>query len=62
MLKTRLLTALWGIPLVIAAVWFDEPLPWFAILVIAIGVLAVNVLFTMTGVRTVLPLAALGMT
>ncbi len=41
MLKKRFLTALWGIPLLAAAVWFDEPLPWLTILVGLWGLLAV---------------------
>jgi len=41
MLKKRVITALWGIPLLIAAIWFDEPLPWFTILVAIWGMLAV---------------------
>ena len=41
MLKKRIITALWGIPLCVAAVWFDTPLPWFTILVAICGVLAV---------------------
>lgn len=40
MLKKRLITALVGIPLLIAAVWFDRPLPWFTILLAILGVLA----------------------
>jgi phosphatidate cytidylyltransferase len=42
MLKKRLLTALWGIPLLAAAIWFDEPLPWLTILVALWGMLAVT--------------------
>jgi phosphatidate cytidylyltransferase len=41
MLKKRLLTALWGIPLLAAAVWFDAPLPWLTVLVALWGLLAV---------------------
>jgi len=39
--KKRVITALWGLPLLIAAVWFDKPLPWFTILVAIWGLLAV---------------------
>ncbi len=38
MLKQRLISALWGIPLVFAAIWFGDP--WFTILVSVIAVLA----------------------
>jgi phosphatidate cytidylyltransferase len=41
MLKRRLLTALWGVPILVAAVWFDQPLPWFTVLVAIWGLLAV---------------------
>ncbi len=38
MLKKRLITALWGIPLLVAIVWFGEP--GFTILVAVWGILA----------------------
>ncbi len=41
MLKSRVITAVWGLPLIIAAVWFDEPLPWFTLLVAAWAAVAV---------------------
>jgi phosphatidate cytidylyltransferase len=41
MLKKRVITALWGIPLIVVALWFDQPLPWFTILVAIWGLLAV---------------------
>ena len=41
MLKKRVITALWGIPLLIAAIWFDKPIPWFTLLVAILGLLAV---------------------
>ncbi|MCK5577803.1 MAG: phosphatidate cytidylyltransferase [Dehalococcoidales bacterium] len=40
MLKKRVITALVLIPLMVAAVWFDQPLPWLAIFVSVWGVLA----------------------
>lgn len=40
MLRKRVITALWGVPLLIAAVWFDKPLPWFTILIAIWGLLA----------------------
>jgi phosphatidate cytidylyltransferase len=60
MLKKRLITALWGIPLVIAAVWFDTPIAWFTILASAAGVLAVIEFYRLTGVAKVIPLAVCG--
>jgi phosphatidate cytidylyltransferase len=41
MLKKRLLTALWGVPILAAAIWFDQPLPWLTVLVALWGLLAV---------------------
>ncbi len=61
MLKKRLITALWGIPLVIVAVWFGEPIPWFTVLAAVAGVLASIEFFRMTGVSKVLPLAIFGL-
>ena len=40
MLKKRIITALWGIPLLIAVIWFDEPLPWLTIVLAVWGALA----------------------
>jgi len=41
MLKKRVITGLWGIPLLIAVIWFDKPLPWFTLLIAIWGLLAV---------------------
>jgi phosphatidate cytidylyltransferase len=60
MLRRRFLTALWGVPLVMVAVWFDEPVPWFTVLAAAWGMLAVLEFYRMTGVIKVLPLAVFG--
>jgi phosphatidate cytidylyltransferase len=61
MLKQRVITALWGIPLVIAAVWFDEPLPWFTILVAVVGLLACLEFYRISGVSKTLPLTVFGL-
>ena len=50
MLRKRVITALWGVPLVIIAIWFDEPLPWFTILATIWGLLAVIEFYRITGV------------
>jgi phosphatidate cytidylyltransferase len=59
-LKKRLITALWSIPLVIAAVWFDKPLPWFTVLAAVAGTLAILEFYQLVGVYRVLPLALCG--
>jgi len=61
MLRQRLITALWGIPLLIAAVWFDSPLPWFTVLAAVWGVLAVWEFYRMVGITRLAPLAVFGM-
>ncbi len=61
MLKKRLITALWGIPLVIVAVWFDEPIPWFTVLAAVAGLLAIIEFYRITGVSKVWPLAIFGL-
>jgi len=61
MLKQRVITALWGIPLVVVAVWFDGPLPWFTILAAVAGLLACLEFYRVSGVSNVLPLAIFGL-
>ncbi|MBI4186833.1 MAG: phosphatidate cytidylyltransferase [Chloroflexi bacterium] len=41
MLRQRLITALTVFPILVAAVWFDRPLPWFTVLVAGWGLMAV---------------------
>jgi phosphatidate cytidylyltransferase len=60
MLGKRVLTVLWSLPLVIVAVWFAEPLPWFTVAVSAAGILAALEFYRMTGVLKYLPLAICG--
>ncbi len=40
MLKKRVITAICGIPVLVAAIWFEDFLPWFTILIALLGVLA----------------------
>jgi phosphatidate cytidylyltransferase len=60
MLRKRALTALWGIPLLVVAVWFDTPLPWFTVLAAVWGALAVLEFYRITGVAKALPLTFFG--
>jgi len=62
MLKKRVIPALWGIPLLIAAVWFDQPLPWFTILVAIWGLLAVLEFYKLVNTSKVPPLTYFGLT
>lgn len=61
MLKKRVITALWGIPLLVAAVWFDQPLPWFTILVALWGLLAVFEFYKMGEKAKLAPLTYFGL-
>ena len=61
MLKKRIITALWGIPLVIVAIWFDKPLPWLTILVAIWGLLAVFEFYRLVAASGVSPLTYFGL-
>ena len=61
MLKQRVITALCGIPLLIAAIWFDKPLPWFTVLVAIWGVLAVFEFYRLVTAAKVPPLTYFGL-
>lgn len=61
MLKKRVITALWGIPLLVATIWFDTPLPWFTILVTIYGVLAVFEFYRLVAASVVPPLTYFGL-
>ncbi len=61
MLKKRVITALWGIPLLVAAIWFDRPLPWFTILVAIWGLLATFEFYKMVAASKVPPLTYFGL-
>ena len=59
MLKKRLITALWGIPLLAAVVWFGEP--WFTVLVAAWAALAVFEFYRLAAAPKVSPLTYFGL-
>ncbi|MFC2001918.1 phosphatidate cytidylyltransferase [Chloroflexota bacterium] len=61
MVKKRVITALCGIPLLVAVVWFDEPLPWFTIVIAIWGLLAAFEFYRMVAVSKVLSLTILGL-
>lgn len=60
-LKQRVITALYGAPFLIAAVWFDEPLPWFTIFLAFWGAMAVFEFYRLVSSK-VQPLTYLGIT
>lgn len=55
MLKKRIISSVCGIPLLIAAVWFDHPLPWFTVLIVIWGLAAAFEFFRLAK-STVTPL------
>ncbi len=61
MLRKRVITALWGIPLLVAAIWFDEPLPWFTIFVAIWGILAAFEFYRLVAISKVAPLTYFGL-
>jgi phosphatidate cytidylyltransferase len=61
MLKKRVITGLWGVPLLIATIWFDKPLPWFTVLVAIWGLLAVFEFYKLVRGTGVLPLTYFGL-
>ena len=60
MLRKRVITVLWGIPLLVAAIWFDKPLPWFTVLVAIWGVLAAIEFYRLVAVSKAAPLTYFG--
>ena len=55
MLRKRVITALWGIPLLIAAIWFEQPLPWFTVLIAIWGMLAFHEFYRLVAGSRKLP-------
>ncbi len=61
MLRKRVITALWAIPLVVAVVWFDKPLPWFTIFITIWGILAILEFYRLVASTKVVPLTSFGL-
>jgi len=61
MLKQRVITALCGLPILIAAIWFNKPLPWFTILVAIWGALAAFEFYGLVTTTKVPPLTYFGL-
>ncbi len=61
MLSKRVITALWGLPLLAAAIWFDKPLPWFTVLVAICGLLAAQEFYRIVAANKTVPLTYLGL-
>jgi len=64
MLKKRIITALWGIPLLIVVIWFSEPeyaFPVFTVFISLWGLLAAFEFYKITTISRILPLTVSGM-
>jgi len=61
MLKKRVITALLVLPLLAAAVWFDEPLPWLTLFIAVWGGLAVIEFYRIVAAQRVSPLVYFGL-
>ncbi len=61
MLKRRVITALWGLPLLVVLVWFDSPLPWFTIFIAIWGLLAAYEFYRLVGVSGIRSLTVFGL-
>lgn len=61
MLKQRVVSALWGIPLLVAAIWFDKPLPWFTVVTLIAGALSILEFYRLVASTRAVPLTYLGL-
>jgi len=61
MFKKRIITALFGIPILALVIWFDTPLPWFTVLAAVWGLLAVFEFYRLIAVSRVKALTVFGL-
>ena len=61
MIKKRVITSVWSIVLLMAAVWFEQPLPWLTLLLAVWGLLAAFEFFRLVKYAVTLPLTIFGM-
>lgn len=60
MLKKRVITSLYAIPLLIILIWFDKPLPWFTLFIALWGALAAFEFYRMVADSKAPPLTYFG--
>jgi phosphatidate cytidylyltransferase len=60
MLKNRIITSLIGLPILIAAVWFDRPVHWFTAFIALCGAIAAVEFYQMVAKARVLPFMYFG--
>ncbi len=61
MLRKRVITSIVGLLLLVAAVWFERPLPWFTVFVAVWGLVALYEFYRLVGVTGLVSLAAFGL-
>ncbi|MBI4286591.1 MAG: phosphatidate cytidylyltransferase [Chloroflexi bacterium] len=61
MLKKRIITSAIGIPVLVAAIWFDRPIPWFTLFMAACGLTALGEFYRIIPIK-IPPLVYFGMT
>jgi phosphatidate cytidylyltransferase len=61
MLVKRVITSVLGILLLVAAVWFEAPLPWLAFLIVPWGLIAAYEFYRMVNYAVTLPLIIFGL-
>jgi len=61
MLKKRVITSLVGLPLLIVAIWFDQPLPWFTVFVALWGLVALFEFYRLVGISSATSLTVFGL-
>ncbi len=61
MLSKRVITALWALPLLAAAIWFEKPLPWLTLFAAIWGLMAVFEFYKLVSASKVLPLSYFGL-
>jgi len=61
MLKKRIITAVCLLPILVVAVWFDEPLPWLTIVAAIWGVLATLEFYRAVKTSRIEPLTSFGL-
>ncbi|MFC1921004.1 phosphatidate cytidylyltransferase [Chloroflexota bacterium] len=60
MLKKRIISVMWILPVLIAAIWFEWPLPWFTVFIAFWGMMAVLEFYRLIAAFRVPPLTPFG--
>lgn len=60
MVRQRVITALCSLPILVVAIWFEKPLPWFTVFVSIWGILAILEFYRLVAASKAPPLTYLG--